>query len=271
MTMAHNPTAPVQFIRPSSVVNRGTQTVRLAADLNELRSSIETDYPIGRNNWFVVSQPSQANDTTIGRMTRTYDLGTITNFGKDFSVSGFIMDTTCIDPTCGLQMDSDFQNTVPNQTPYSVPHSLSWYSFQHYDWAPLKAIRVVSVDPAAELTGNQLLLALDDLHEAVREAEEEGYPIPSDIAVGNAERLLRDMYGVLPRRYEVYPTPDGEIAIDAPNGRGSSVILLCDSQGGALCLVNMDRIHRRKYYPSIDSLSDSFVYKSLMDLGRIND
>ena len=58
--------------------------------------------------------------------------------------------------------------------------------------------------------------ALRDLREARDEAREEGLPQPSDTALRNAERLLREMYGISPRRFEVYPTPDGEIAIDAP-------------------------------------------------------
>ena len=87
--------------------------------------------------------------------------------------------------------------------------------------------------------------ALHDLREARDEARDEGFPQPSDIALQNAERLLREMHGISPRRFEVYPTPDGEIAIDAPDGQGRSVILLCDSEGGALCLVNLNGNHRR--------------------------
>lgn len=99
----------------------------------------------------------------------------------------------------------------------------------------------------------QLLAALSDLKEAATEAEEEGYPIPSEIAFQNAERLLRAVYRILPRRYEVYPTQDAEIAIDAPNGRRGSVIILCDSDGGALCLVNVDGEYRQRYYRTVDA------------------
>ena len=60
--------------------------------------------------------------------------------------------------------------------------------------------------------------ALHDLDQAKDEAREEGFPPPSDKALGNAWRLLHAMYRVSPRRFEVYPTPDGEIAIDAPGG-----------------------------------------------------
>ena len=85
----------------------------------------------------------------------------------------------------------------------------------------------------------ELAEALDDLHRARKEAREDGFPEPSDAAIGNAERLLRAAYEAWPGRYWVYPTQDGEIAIDSPGGFGRSVVLLCDSDGGALCLVNI--------------------------------
>ena len=108
--------------------------------------------------------------------------------------------------------------------------------------------------------------ALSDLREAVAEAFDEGFPTPSETALNNADRLLRAMYKISPRRFEVYPTPDGEIAIDAPNGRGSSVILLCESEGGALCLANLKSGHRRSRYSSAEILPDGFLHEALADL-----
>ena len=119
------------------------------------------------------------------------------------------------------------------------------------------------------LTGaidKELASLLADLREASDEAREEGYPIPSEIALGNAERLLKEIYTTSPKRYEVYPTPDGEIAIDAPGGYNRSVLLLCDSQGGALCLVNMDGNHRRARYSSSERLPDGFIREALAEL-----
>ena len=103
--------------------------------------------------------------------------------------------------------------------------------------------------------------ALRDLQGATNEAREEGFPPPSGIALNNAECLLRGMYAISPRRYEIYPTPDQEIAIDAPGGYGRSVILLCDSDGGALCLVNMNGEHRRARYSSTESCRMCFCKK----------
>ncbi len=110
--------------------------------------------------------------------------------------------------------------------------------------------------------------ALSDLDEAPAEAREEEFPVPSTHALANARRLLRAVYKLSPQRFEVYPTPDGEVAIDAPGGYGRSVLLLCDSDGGALCLVNMDGRHRRARYSDTGSLPDGFVREALEGLAR---
>lgn len=112
--------------------------------------------------------------------------------------------------------------------------------------------------------------ALRDLRNVTNEANEEGFPPPSSTASNNAERLLRAMYAISSRRYEIYPTPDREIAIDAPNGYGRSVILLCDSDGGALCLVNMNGNHRRARYSSTEILPDGFMREALIELEQQN-
>ena len=117
-----------------------------------------------------------------------------------------------------------------------------------------------------EAIDNELALIVGDLRESKAEAQEEGYLIPSDKALEDAERLLKAMYRISPRRYEVYPTPDGEIAIDAPGGYNRSVLLLCDSQGGALCLVNMNGNHRRARYSNCDGIPDGFIREALAEL-----
>ena len=108
--------------------------------------------------------------------------------------------------------------------------------------------------------------ALRDLDQAKDEAREEEFPVPAGKALGNARRLLHAMYRISPRRFEVYPTPDGEIAIDAQGGPGRSVLLLCDSDGGALCLVNMNGAHRRARYSDTRRLPDGFVREALSEL-----
>ena len=114
----------------------------------------------------------------------------------------------------------------------------------------------------------ELREALCDLDEATAEAREEGFPLPSDAALTNARRLLPAMYELLPCRFEAYPTPDGEIAVQPSVGHGASVLVLCDSDGGALCLVNINGAHRRARYSDTELLPDGFVREALAELKR---
>ena len=108
--------------------------------------------------------------------------------------------------------------------------------------------------------------AFADLQDVVEYACEEGFPIPSKSAINNAERLLREIHSISSLHLEVYPTPDGEIAIHTPNSHGRSVLLLCDSAGGALCLANLESEHHRKSYPTVDALPDKFLRQALTDV-----
>lgn len=119
-----------------------------------------------------------------------------------------------------------------------------------------------------EVNREELTDALQDLYEATDEAREEGFPIPSSIAKTNAQRLIKEMYDILPGRFEVYPTPYGEIAIDAPSGKGKSVVVFCNSEGGALCMVNMNGEHRRARYSNTNKLPDNFVRDALTELEK---
>ena len=134
--------------------------------------------------------------------------------------------------------------------------------------AMLAARRAEVVEPstADDEDQDRLRAALSDLDEAVTDAAEEGFPRPTDDAIQSARRLLTQMYAIAPQRFEVYPTADGEIALDLPNERGS-VILLCDSRGGALCLVNANGVQRRARYSTATSLPDGFVREAFTELG----
>ena len=109
--------------------------------------------------------------------------------------------------------------------------------------------------------------ALADLHEAREEAAEEEFTAPSDTALRNAERLLRAMHKILPCRYEVYPTPDGEIAIDAPTSYRTAVIAICEPDGNALCFVHTEQDKQYRRFP-IAELPNDFLRQGLLKLGR---
>ena len=108
--------------------------------------------------------------------------------------------------------------------------------------------------------------ALRDLNEINDEAEEEGIAPPSELAIANADRLLRATYDILPRQYLVELLPEEVIAITIPGGFRRSVMLFCESDGSALCSVNMSGKHRRKRYPHTDQLPDTFLREALSEL-----
>ena len=108
--------------------------------------------------------------------------------------------------------------------------------------------------------------ALRDAITVENEALAEDFPIPSSIAQANAKKLLPLLYAIASCRFEVYPTPDAEVAIDARWHVGSSLILLCDSQGGALCLVNNRGNSRQASYSNAEALPDGFVREAIDEL-----
>ncbi len=110
--------------------------------------------------------------------------------------------------------------------------------------------------------------ALRDLYEINDEADEEGIQPPSELAIANADRLIRSIYDILPRQYLVELLPEGVIAITVSGGFRRSVMLLCESDGGALCSVNMNGQHRRERYVHANQLPDGFLREALSELGQ---
>lgn len=115
---------------------------------------------------------------------------------------------------------------------------------------------------------DELADILKDLEEAKSEAREEGFPEPSAAAKTNAEGLVLKMHAFCPRRFEVYPTPNGEIAVDIPCGRGKSVVLFCDSRGEILCTINKNGEHRRARFHGATAEAEGFVREALADMDR---
>jgi hypothetical protein len=62
--------------------------------------------------------------------------------------------------------------------------------------------------------------ALRDLDEVVAEAIEEGYPSPSCHALLVARCIEADLHAIAPQRIDVYPTADGEVALDVHSDSG---------------------------------------------------
>ena len=117
--------------------------------------------------------------------------------------------------------------------------------------------------------------ALQEIEDIVRVASESGYELPDQKAIDNAIRLLHaipsDFHliqnGVDIPEPMVYPTQDREVAIHMSRELGQSVIVLCDSNGGMLCLAGIDGNRRRAYYRKAQQHVDGFLRDALRDLG----
>ena len=72
--------------------------------------------------------------------------------------------------------------------------------------------------------------ALDSLYGVKIAALEDDCDQPSDLAINNAEAVLRRMFTLSPTTYDIYPMVGGEIAIDAGN-RGRRLGVFCYPDG----------------------------------------
>ncbi len=115
---------------------------------------------------------------------------------------------------------------------------------------------------------NELAEALQDLADVPADAEEDGLDLPSAVAFQNAERLLKEMHFISPRRFGVYPVSDGYIAIDARGANDAIAVVMCQSDGSVLCLVTIGNEPRRSWYYTATGLPDGFIREALLALGE---
>jgi len=134
--------------------------------------------------------------------------------------------------------------------------------------SPESRLRGIFTGHGAEDIPAALADALEDLEHIYEDAREEGFPEPSATVIQNAECLLKQLFDTSNRCYEVYSMPDGEVAIDAPDGTGQSMLLLCEPAGSVLCLANLKSGHRRARYSTAETLPDDFVREALAKLRK---
>jgi len=109
---------------------------------------------------------------------------------------------------------------------------------------------------------------LDDLSDVQSEAQEEGYPIPTQLAIRNAKHLVNVLYDIAPLRYEVYPTICGEIAIDTPNGVSASAVIICASDGSVMYIASSAEGEFSKECLAVEEIPDSRLRQVLMLLAN---
>ena len=163
-----------------------------------------------------------------------------------------------------------FWNEVQRETTGFPPAPYTSHAFVVPDDLSEAIADIDIVDEAREegfpSPPDDLSEAIDDIDNIVDEACEEGFPSPPDDVISTARRLLKSLHELRPKRFEVYPTPEGEIAIVAPGGPKRSVMALCDPKGEVLCMVNLNGNHRRARYSDANGLPDGFFREALADL-----
>lgn len=108
--------------------------------------------------------------------------------------------------------------------------------------------------------------ALHELEQVDDEARNDGSPVPSSLAHGNARTLIEQMYRICRLRYAVYPLYKGEIVIEAMSENQDSVLVVCRSEGDIGCFVNMDDQSRQERYHDISGLPNGFLREALHEL-----
>lgn len=106
--------------------------------------------------------------------------------------------------------------------------------------------------------------AMVDLKNVFDCAKEEGIkPIQLE-TYRTARRTFEVLYEKYPRRYEIYPMPNGHIIVDALNDKGKSVMFSCRPDGSVLCFG--DKKSDRKKYSTPEVILDTFVSEAMNKL-----
>ena len=114
----------------------------------------------------------------------------------------------------------------------------------------------------------KLYAILNDLNGVQSEAQEQGYPDPTPIAIRNSKYLIEVLYGIVPLRYEVYPTICGEIAIDTPGGLNASALVLCGSDGNVMYVASSANREFSGRDLSVEEIPDSRLCQILALLAK---
>ena len=95
--------------------------------------------------------------------------------------------------------------------------------------------------------------AIESLKRVHAEARANQYEEPSDAAIQNAKQMVSDLFARMPREYEVYAGPGGDVAIEA-EGRKDSVLVVCEHSGSVLVMTYLAGAHEDNKYGSLEQL-----------------
>ena len=105
------------------------------------------------------------------------------------------------------------------------------------------------------------------------EAKEEGFEIPTNAVLKCAEVVLSKVHdlGAIQSEVEIYPMPNGEVAVDVfrgPEGNRSSVIFLCGSADQLQCLTHINGKSDQKRI-RLGTFPDGFVRQAFTEFMEV--
>lgn len=170
--------------------------------------------------------------------------------------------------------------TAAQKSAFFKSHRLSGFDlYEESEWFdPLRGLQATSPESEAQPVpeseaqpdGPDLQDALDDLYGIIDEARDDGYDVPSQDLVDQAEQVLRMMYEYHALRYEAYPMPDGSITLEGawPTNLDRCIAVNLETDGQALCFFDTDDGHSlRMYFDCANDLIDKcYLREALADL-----
>ena len=141
------------------------------------------------------------------------------------------------------------------------------FSTAHYELGNILPTNIVESQDLLEDS-------LNTLRDVPNEAREEGLPIPSETAIGNAKAAIKKLHSIFPSKYTACSDENGEVIITVPIKRfGCAMSLQCDSDGGLTCYVNTPVGMRRMkdYDADLAFESSNFIFKAIEELENLAD
>ena len=112
---------------------------------------------------------------------------------------------------------------------------------------------------------SDLEAALDELASIADSAKDDDCLEPTLLAIENADLLVKTLYNISPRRYDIYPMSGGEVVIDGGH-KGRRVGVFCYPDGRILYVGWEDGIRRKVSRDNSDAIPREFLGKVLHQL-----
>ena len=93
--------------------------------------------------------------------------------------------------------------------------------------------------------------AVNDLRDSPEAAEQDWGITLESAVIGHAYRVLTSVIKTFPRSWNIYPTPEGEIAIDADTPHGTKVVVTCNPTGAVRCMTYINGEFRSQEYAQV--------------------